>query len=57
MSVRDSADYDFDDYPAITIADRLAPVVEARVTEKANANVFGCGFAEKTHRPSIWSES
>lgn len=57
MSVRDSADYDLDDYPVITIADRMAPVVEARVTEEANANVFGCGFAEKAHRPSIWSES
>ena len=57
MRVRDSADYGSDDYQMITIPDRMAPVIEARVTEKANANVFGCGFAEKAHRPSIWYES
>lgn len=57
MKVRDSADYTMEGYPVINIADRMAPEIEARVTEYANANVFGCGFAEKAHRPSIWSES
>lgn len=57
MSVRDSADYEVDKYPVINIADRMSPIVEARVTEEATANVFGCGFAEKAHRPSIWAKS
>lgn len=57
VSVRDSADYDLDSYPTITITERMAPEEEARVMEKANANVFGCGFAMKANRSSTWSES
>jgi len=40
----------------IAIPDRMDPEIEERVTEEANANVFGCGFAQPANRPSTWSE-
>jgi hypothetical protein len=54
--VHDSADYELADYPIIGIPDRMDPESEERVTEAANANVFGCGFAQLANRPSTWSE-
>jgi hypothetical protein len=57
MQVRDSADYELLDYPIIAIPDRMDSEVEQRVTEEANANVFGCGFAETANRRSPWSEA
>jgi hypothetical protein len=56
MQVRDSADYELSDYPIIAIPDRMDSEVQERVTERANANVFGCGFAQPTNRQSTWSE-
>jgi len=56
MQVRDSADYELPDYPIVAIPDRMEPEVAERVTEEANANVFGCGFAQPANRPSTWSE-
>jgi hypothetical protein len=57
MRLYDSADYELSDHPVIAIPDRMDPEVEERVTEGANANVFGCGFAQPANGPSTWSEA
>lgn len=53
MQVRDHQDSPMD-FPRTEITDRMDPEVEGLVTERANANVFQCGYAPRANRPSTW---
>ena len=54
MQILDRQDLPLDDFAIVEITERMESKVEERVTELANSNVFGCGYAERANRPSIW---
>jgi hypothetical protein len=54
MRVYDLTDCDTSKYPGVSIPDRMKPVIENRVTERAIANVFGGGHAPLANRPKSW---
>lgn len=53
MQVRDHQDSPMS-FLRTEMTDRMDPSVEERVTERANANVFQCGYAPRANRPSTW---